>query len=64
LLLIHGDQDPQAPINQSHELQGTYEAAKLPVRFVVIHGAKHGGKEFYDAERIELIRAFLTEQLK
>jgi acetyl esterase/lipase len=64
LLLIHGDQDPQAPINQSHELQGKYEALRLPHRFVVIHGAGHGGKAFFDAERMELIRSFLAEHLK
>jgi acetyl esterase/lipase len=64
LLLIHGDQDPQAPINQSHELDGKYEALKLPHRFVVIHGVGHGGKEFYDAERLELIRSFLATHLK
>ena len=64
LLLIHGDQDPQAPINQSHELQGRYAALKLPHRFVVIHGGRHGGKEFFDDERIELMRSFLAEHLK
>jgi acetyl esterase/lipase len=64
LLLIHGDQDPQAPINQSHELQGRYDALKLPHRFVVLHGSKHGGPEFTDAERCDLIAAFLEEHLK
>ena len=64
LLLIHGDQDPQMPINQSHELQGAYEAAGLPVQFHVIHGAKHGGSEFYDKTRIKLIREFLDKHLQ
>jgi acetyl esterase/lipase len=64
LLLIHGDQDPQAPINQSHELQGRYEAMKLPHRFVVLHGSKHGGLEFTDAARCDLIDSFLREHLK
>jgi acetyl esterase/lipase len=64
LLLIHGDQDPQMPINQSHELQGAYEAAGLPVQFHVIHGAKHGGSEFYDKTRINLIREFLDKHLQ
>jgi len=64
LLLIHGDQDPQAPINQSHELQGKYAAARRPCVFHVVHGGKHGGKEFFDAERVELIRSFLEEHLK
>jgi acetyl esterase/lipase len=63
LLLVHGDQDPQAPINQSHELQGRYEALNLPHRFVVLHGSKHGGPEFFDAERCRLMAAFLQEHL-
>ena len=63
LLLIHGDQDPQAPINQSHELQGRYEALHLPHRFVVLHGSGHGGK-FVDETRSELMAAFLKEHLK
>jgi len=64
LLLIHGDQDPQAPINQSHELDGRYEALKLPHQFVVLHGSKHGGPEFFDAERCNLMAGFLAEHLK
>ena len=61
LLLFHGDQDPQMPINQSHELQGAYEAAKLPVQFVVVHGAAHGGPKFYDEERLAQVRNFLRQ---
>ena len=64
LLLVHGDQDPQAPVNQSLELQGRYEALKLPHRLVVLHGSKHGGPEFFDAERCELIAKFLAQHLK
>jgi acetyl esterase/lipase len=64
LVLFHGDQDPQAPINQSHELEGRYEAAGVPCRLVVIHGGKHGGGEFYSAERLKLVREFLTERLR
>ena len=64
LLLIHGDQDPQTPVNQSLELQGRYEALKLPCRLVVLHGSAHGGKEFFDAERTGLMAAFLAEHLK
>ena len=64
LLLLHGDQDPQMPINQAHELHGVYKAHGLPVRFEVVHGAKHGSPEFFDAERTELVAAFLHEHLK
>jgi acetyl esterase/lipase len=59
LLLLHGDQDPQSPINQSHELAGRYEAAGRPCRLVVVHGGKHGGAEFYDTKRLAAVREFL-----
>ena len=61
LLMIHGDQDPQMPINQSIELLGKYEEFGLDVSFVPLHGAKHGGKAFYDDERIELMHRFLMK---
>lgn len=64
LLLLHGDQDPQAPINQSHELQGRYDAAGVSCRFVVVHGGKHGGSEFFNAERLKLVQEFLAERLR
>jgi acetyl esterase/lipase len=63
LLLIHGDQDPQMPINQSHELQGAYKAAGCKVQFEVVHGAAHGGKEFSDEKRMGIVREFLTKNL-
>jgi len=62
-LLIHGDQDPQMPINQSHELKGRYEEAGLDCVFEVIYGGAHGGKGFYDEKRINLIDTFLRDRL-
>lgn len=62
LLLIHGDQDPQAPINQSHELQGRYDAVNRPCQFVVVHEGKHGGAEFFDAQRLKIVREFLERK--
>ena len=61
LLLIHGDQDPQVPINQSIELVGAYKEAGIEdnVTFEVIHGGVHGGEGFYDAERMKLVADFL-----
>jgi acetyl esterase/lipase len=59
LLLLHGDQDPQMPINQSHELCGAYQKVKAPVQFEIVHGAAHGGAAFYDPERLAVVRKFL-----
>lgn len=59
LLALHGDQDPQAPINQAHELDGKYQALKLRSQLVVLHGSKHGGAEFFDEARVAIVRKFL-----
>jgi acetyl esterase/lipase len=58
LLLLHGDQDPQMPINQSLELFGTYQKVKGPVQLEIVHGAGHGGPKFYDDQRLEVVRRF------
>jgi acetyl esterase/lipase len=52
LWLFHGEQDPQMPISQSHELVGAYKKVGLPVKFDVVYGGKHGGSEFYSNERL------------
>ena len=62
LLLFHGDQDPQMPINQSHELHGAYRGVKAPVEFEVVHGAGHGGAQFYDVEPLAVVKRFLRKQ--
>ena len=63
LLLFHGDQDPQMPINQSHELEGAYERQGLDVELVVVHGAAHGGNAFYSPENVQRVVTFLSAQL-
>jgi acetyl esterase/lipase len=64
LLLLHGDQDPQMPINQSHELEGVYEQHGLEVDFIVVHGAAHGGDAFYSPDNVERVAAFLGAKLR
>jgi acetyl esterase/lipase len=64
LLLLHGDQDPQMPINQSHELEGVYEKQGLEVDFIVVHGAAHGGDAFYSPENVERVATFLGSKLR
>ncbi len=63
LLLFHGDQDPQVPINQSHELHGAYKRTGLPVTFFVVHGAAHGGPEFFEPEPLREAISFLRQTL-
>jgi len=64
LLLIHGDADPQMPPEQSQEFAKAYEAMKLPVQFIMLPGSKHGGAEFYDAERTNVVVKFLERAIR
>jgi acetyl esterase/lipase len=64
LLLLHGDQDRQMPINQSHELEGAYERQGLDVDFIVVHDAGHGGNAFYAPANLQQVVDFLDEQLR
>ncbi|PHS13766.1 MAG: lipase [Blastopirellula sp.] len=64
LLLIHGDQDPQVPINQSHEVHAKYKENNLPVQFEVVHGGAHGGESFFDTRRNTLVRDFFNKHLR
>jgi acetyl esterase/lipase len=63
LLLLHGDQDPQMPINQAHELQGAYERLGLDAHFDVVHGAAHGGESFYAPGHLDRTLAFLRRAI-
>ena len=59
LLLIHGDADPQMPPEQSQEFAKAYEKAGLKVKLITLPGSKHGGREFYDEERTDIVAEFL-----
>jgi acetyl esterase/lipase len=59
ILLLHGDQDPQMPVNQSLELFGAYRRVKAPAQLEIVTGAAHGGAIFYDMERTAMVRKFL-----
>ena len=64
LLLLHGDQDPQMPVNQALELQGVYEKQGRPVVLKIVHGAGHGGPAFTDQSSLALIDDFLRRHLR
>jgi dipeptidyl aminopeptidase/acylaminoacyl peptidase len=63
LLLLHGDQDPQMPINQAHELQGIYRKLGLDGELAVVHGAAHGGDLFFAPEYLQRALAFLRRTI-
>jgi acetyl esterase/lipase len=59
LYLLHGDQDPQMPVNQALEMQGAYEKLGLDVHLDVVHGAAHGGDAFFAPEHLQPVLEFL-----
>lgn len=63
LYLLHGDQDPQMPINQSHELEGAYEQLGLDASLDVVHGAAHAGPKFYEQPYLSRTLAFLQRTI-
>lgn len=64
LFLLHGDRDPQMPINQTLQMWGVYKAASLPVTLDVVHGAAHGGDAFFTAEHQRQVVEFLQQHLR
>ena len=63
LLLLHGDQDPQMPVNQSLELWGAAKEHGLDVQLEIVHGAAHGGPPFFDPARLEMVADFIRHSL-
>lgn len=59
ILLIHGDEDSQMPIEQSRELQRACETMKIECELIIVPGGSHGGKEFYDREMIKKVAQHL-----
>jgi dipeptidyl aminopeptidase/acylaminoacyl peptidase len=47
------------PVNQALQLVGAYEKQGRPVRLKILHGAGHGGKEFYDEAQLKMVKEFL-----
>lgn len=62
MLWLHGDQDPQMPVNQALEMQGAYERVHRRLMFRAIHGAAHGGPGFSDDAALTLMDTFLRER--
>ena len=63
LMLIHGDLDPQMPIQQSHELQAAYQKVNVPVSFEIVTGGVHGGPGFFEPEMLDRVARFLKTSL-
>lgn len=63
LLIFHGDQDIQVPINQSHELAGAYKRHDLLVHMEVVHGGGHSDSPYFDPKYQSIADKFLNDVL-
>ena len=64
LLIFHGDQDIQVPINQSHELVGVYKSHNLKVQMEVVYGGGHSDTPYFEPKYQQIAETFLKEVLK
>ena len=64
MYLLHGDADPQMPIEQTFELHDMALERGLDVRLDVVAGAGHGGAEFFEPARTAAVAEFLDTYLR
>jgi dipeptidyl aminopeptidase/acylaminoacyl peptidase len=62
-LILHGDQDPQVPLDQSQRLQARLRDVGVAAELHVIPGAGHGGKAFDTPEVRKKIGDYLQRTL-
>ena len=63
VLLFHGDQDKQMPIEQAEELQQACRRAGIKCESHIVVGGGHGGEGFFDTEMLEKVDGFLKSVL-
>ena len=63
LLVIHGIQDNQVPINQALQLQAAYERLGLEVEHRWLVDTGHGSPVYYEGEVLQQVLAFLRRHL-
>jgi acetyl esterase/lipase len=63
-LIVHGDQDPTVPMNQSQLLFQALKKTGVSAHFHTIHGAGHGGPGFAGQDISGMVAAFFDARLK
>ena len=63
-LLMHGDEDPLVPFNQSELLAEALRAHRVETAFVPLHGAGHSTGEFTSAANLQIVYDWLDDVLK
>ncbi|MBI5384826.1 MAG: alpha/beta hydrolase [Verrucomicrobia bacterium] len=63
-LIMHGDQDPLVPFNQSELLDAALKTAGVTVTFHPVKGAGHGGPGFAKPEVMKQVEEFFDTHLR
>lgn len=64
ILIVHGDQDNQVPVNQSLELMAAYKKSGLLWQLEIVPGAGHGDNIYFTKEFQPVLEKFLSAILK
>lgn len=63
-LIMHGENDPAVPIDQSLRLHKKLQAAKVDSTFHIVPAAGHGGKKFQTPKVRQIILDFFDSKLR
>lgn len=61
MMIVHGDQDVQVPVNQALELHAAYQKQGLKSELEILPGAGHSSPDYFQAAFIKRVAAFLNE---
>lgn len=64
ILLLHGDQDTQMPVNQVLEMQWAYEGVGRQADVLILHGVDHVAPPFFAGAPVDRVVSFLERALK
>jgi acetyl esterase/lipase len=63
-LIVHGDQDPLVPLNQSTLLSDALRRAGVPAELRILRGGGHGGTLFTSPDVLDSVSGFLRKHLR
>jgi acetyl esterase/lipase len=63
IILLHGDQDTQMPLNQVYEMQWAYEQAGLHAEVLILHGVDHDAGPFFRDAPVDTVVRFLKRTI-
>lgn len=64
MMILHGVQDIQVPVNQSIEMNGAYQDNGLSSELIFIHGGGHGGPGFWEPKVVDRVVKFIEKAMR